>query len=144
MKKDNQELLDFYVKSLQTDDGKFLTEADPTVMTAYFSILAFRMVYGLLKDAFSKANKECSGFAGAAKNLCILKYKIDATEKSINILRSKMAECHKAKDVAKCHEKFERKIDDLEKRLERMKEQQKIYMQKQNEEKSTEMKQIRV
>lgn len=131
------QLLEAYLNLLQTDEEDFLNEVVGIATIAGISTTAIaishiiKLITSLGKDYMTKIGRECNNFQGPAKNLCVLKLKIELAEKQLNIIKRESRNCSKTKNPNECRSKLKVKIDELIKKVNRLKEQQDIYLQKQ-------------
>ena len=141
-------ILKNYLDVIQTDEPIqeiiSLATAATAISATYMASMIIKMAAGVLGETMTKAGKECGSLKGVAKNLCIIKMKIGATENQVKIMRSKMSMCNKTRDPRACREKIQNKYNEVRKKLKRFKSQESIYMQKQRveSEKSKESMQV--
>ena len=103
-----------------------------------------KMASGAMSDILTSAGRECNTLSGAARNLCIVKMKIDAIETQIKTINSKSRLCNQSRDVDKCRNKIKEKRVILQTRLKRLKEQESIYIGKQITERNKEKRSVEV
>jgi len=75
--------------------------------------LAIYAGYKIYKRMFSQAAKSCAGQKGAAKTLCMNKYKKAAIMKQASAIQSASGTCAKSKDPAKCKAAVATKVASL-------------------------------
>jgi len=140
-------ILDLYLESTQNNDQLneqvFATTA-AVISSTFMAASILKMASGALSNILTKAGQECGTLQGAARNLCMIKMKLDGHEEELRILKSKSRLCNKTRNPNKCREKLRGRIIELSKKLKRLKEQESIYLQKQNAERRTEVQGTRV
>jgi hypothetical protein len=79
--------------------------------------LIFVVAHRAYKRFLSKAAKACNHLGGIEKTNCMSKYKIEATKKKIEDLRTGKQSCQHTKNSSKCEDKIDNKIKKLQSKL---------------------------
>lgn len=93
------------------------------IMLAISATSISMMAYRFYKDYMTKAARECGTLQGRDKNLCMLKYRINALETKKSKLEKGLRKCKEAKNPEKCEEKVKKDIKKTEERLKKVKKQ---------------------
>jgi len=106
---------------LENFKSKFhMTEfVDPmtAMKVAGFAVLTATQIY---KTFFNSASKMCESKSGVEKVKCIRNVKINALNRKISIIRSKMSECAKTNNPQKCREKLQKHIDKVNEKIKKL------------------------
>jgi len=95
------------------------------LVTASIAASLALTAYNFYKDNIAKASKYCADFKSQEKTKCLLGYKIKASQRLMNDLKSGMSRC----EDYKCKEKLLKKYKNVEFRLNKMKKQLTMVMQ---------------
>jgi hypothetical protein len=88
---------------------------------AALAALALYASVKLYKRFMSKAAKSCSGQSGSAKTACMKKYQHGAIAAQVKDLSSAMKACAKSKSPEKCKVPIQKKISNLQVKMQKMK-----------------------
>lgn len=73
--------------------------------------------YIFYKKHISSAGRYCRGTIGNQKKACFRRFKIRSLEKRVEYLMSKKSLCNKSKDISKCKDRVDKKIEKLNRRI---------------------------
>ncbi len=99
------------------------SQAGMTVGGAALAALALYASVKVYKRFMSKAAKSCTGQSGKAKTICMKKYQHGAVGAQIKDLASAMSACAKSKSPEKCKVPIQKKISNLQVKMQKMKAQ---------------------
>lgn len=97
------------------------SQAGVAVGGAALAALALYASVKLYKRFMSKAAKSCAGQAGSAKTMCMKKHQHGAIAAQIKDLNGAMNACAKAKKPEKCKIPIQKKISNLQVKMQKMK-----------------------
>ncbi len=99
------------------------SQAGMAVGGAALAALALYASVKLYKRFMSKAAKSCAGQSGSAKTMCMKKHQHSAIAAQIKDLGSAMNACAKSKSPEKCKIPIQKKISNLQVKMQKMKAQ---------------------
>ncbi len=97
------------------------SQAGMAVGGAALAALALYASVKLYKRFMSKAAKSCAGQAGSAKTMCMKKYQHSAIAAQVKDLGLAMKACAKSKSPEKCKVPIQKKISNLQVKMQKMK-----------------------
>lgn len=104
------------------DNNDDVNEATP-IMMAFSATSVLMMAYRFYKEYMTKASRECGSLQGRDKNLCMLKFELDALEAKKSELERGLKDCEKTRDPKKCESKINKELRKTENKLKKIKKQ---------------------
>jgi len=106
-----------YDKILRLFRGYFIVSGIAvTGLVAFFVYVAYKA----LRDKMSAAYRACKSDKGKEKKRCVLKFKIDATQTQLKILKEGYDTCNKTKDPTKCKKQLLNKMAKVQAKLKKL------------------------
>lgn len=87
-----------------------INEIGGTFFLAFAATNTLMMAYRFYKEYMTRASRACSNLKGRDKNLCMLKYEMDALEAKKSELERGLKDCDKAEDPKKCKQKIQKEL----------------------------------
>ena len=97
-----------------------------TAVTVYFAAIAAAIIalgVKVYKHLFTEVGRKCRGLTGREFDKCKLRVTINAREKQIQTMKSKISRCDKSNDPKKCKEKVNNKIKEINDKVIKLKKQ---------------------
>jgi len=109
-----EENINFYLESLDADP---VDEQVGMSLPVYFSALLLKMAVDVYKSSFTRAARECKGYAAGEKQICMLRAQITAKKASLTKLQTNVDKCNKDKNPETCRAKVGQKIQTMQQEI---------------------------